>query len=285
MRKILIPLALLAGGVGGFIRANEWHWAWDKTDGLMIPYHFLSILLLGFSFVFLLLVVAIVRSAPAQPEVTRSEATDFRPAQWLGWAEGLAILALLAGAVLDAHGFIVAQTPNTQIKGLSTLIFAVLSILACICMIVIVQAAGRGALGRAYGIYMLVPVFWACFWLIRNIGTYAINPVPLSFFYDMMCTIFALLSLYASAGFFFGQARIRRAIAYSMMGIYFALVTLLGPGLHWLQWGTLPLEGFQVGDLFRFGFVLLHLTVILHMAGVGIPKSSSLIRRNRTAEM
>jgi len=264
MRKILIPLSLVAGIAAGVIRAYEWRWAWeDGAQGLMKPDYWLSLLLLGFSLVFFILVMVIARGVPRKHDPDWN-ASGLRPlAPWTAWTGAAAVLAMLAGAGLDVREFINAQTPGEPLSSVSLPIFALLSVLAGVCILIVIWAAARGALSRNYGIYMLAPVFWACFWLVRNIGKYAVDPEPLRFFYDMMGTIFVLLTLYAAAGFFYGQARRRRTLVYCSMGIFFTMITLLGLGLYALLWGGLPADDlFSAADLCRYGFALLYLPVI-----------------------
>ena len=264
MRTKLFPITLLAGVAAGLIRACEWRWAWEDAErGLMKLNYWLSLLLLGVTLVFFLSVLLVARGAPKRHD-SDWDVSDLKlPAPLLGWAGMAGVLALLVSAALDIRKFITVRLPGEPLSELSSLIFAVLSVFAGITVLIVIRAASRRTLKRSYGIYMLVPVFWACFWLVRDIGRYAIDPIQLRFFYDMMGAIFALLSLYAAAGFFYSQARTRRTLVYCSMGIFFSLITLLGAGLYCLLWGGLPADSqFHAADLCRFGFVLLYLPAI-----------------------
>jgi hypothetical protein len=260
---------LLLGAVGGLLRAFELHLAWDKDLGLMVPYHPLSLLLLAFSLFTAVLVFCLLRAA-RRPAGVRVAPPKHLPLYLV--IELAAALCLFASAALDIAWqwenlqiLFGPRGPNTPLTGLSSLIFAVLTVFAGFCVLLIMRAGARGVLSRNYGFYMLMPVFWACFWLILDFSRHAINPVPLSYLYDMLTTVFALLSLYATAGFFFNLPRMRQTLIYAVLGAYFALTTVLGVSLYRLFWGLWPMDSMNWGNLARFAFAALHLLATVYI--------------------
>ena len=261
MRKRLIPFVMAAGCAAGLLRAFEWRWAWDTEKWLMTPWHTLSITLLVFSLAVAVLTWLTLRDEPKKTFAPSAE--DFARFKSLFLVDAVAVLALLVSAWLDSSVYFFPQSTGDQAAGVSQLIFAILSVLAAVCVLVVSQASARGILSRAYAIYSLVPVFWGCFWLLRNISSYAINPVPLSFLYEMLAIVFTLLAMYSSAGFFFYRANRRRTQLYGRLGIFFCLVTLLGAGFYWLFWNGLPMDTLAWSDVARFVFALFHLSALL----------------------
>ncbi|MCL2747099.1 MAG: hypothetical protein FWE59_00395 [Oscillospiraceae bacterium] len=265
MRKFLIPITLLIGAAVGLIRAFEWREAWDTELWLMMPWHWLSILLLLCCFAVAVALFLAMRKSPSVAATPTQE--DFEGIRALLWADIAAGLVLLVSAALEIRSFIRAQYGMEQVQELFGLIFAILSVFTAICVIVTASAAARGALNRTHSIYMLTPVFWACFWLLRNIGEYAVNPEPLSFLFEMLGVVFTLLALYTAAGFFFYRANVRRTMLYGALGIFFLLVTLLGDGLYYLFWNDFPMGDPTFANLARALFALFHLMAIVHAYG------------------
>ena len=258
MHKRLIPLTLLAGVTAGLLRAFEWRLAWDSSLWLMKHYHISSLLLIAFSVTVVSLLFLLLRSTPDS-----AFSPDFLWSKKLVWIEMPAVLLLWASAILDIGKFIGAQKPDMPISEISTLIFALLSVFTGISVIILSKTSAAGPPPREYGIYMLAPVFWACFWLLKNISSYAVNPEPLSFLYDMLGSIFTLLALYSSASFFYFRTRGRRTVFYCAMSVFFSLIVLLGTGLHLALWGTLPMSGTGWSDVCRSLFSILHLVTLM----------------------
>ena len=271
MRKLLIPFTLLVGAAAGLARAFEFRLAWDTTLWLMTPWHYMSLLLLGCALVTAVVLFMILRGVPNKAAEPSKDA--FTQIRSLLWADIAAALALLAGALFDMRTFLELQTGTGPVQELSLLIFAIFSAFTAISVIAVSLAAALGTLRRHYAIYMLTPVFWACFWLLRNISSYAVNPVPLSFLYNMMSIIFTLLTLYTAAGIFFYRANVRRTLLYGALGVFFSMISLLGIGLYWLLWRELPMGNVNWSDILRFVFALFHLLAILHAFGARKSKS------------
>ena len=279
MRKLLIFFTLLAGIIGGILRAYEWRLAWNKDLDLMTPNHYLSLCLLGFSLLFAAALLFIMLGSPSRRK--RELGPSPRLARALWWLDAPALLALFVSAGLDIREYLL-RPAGSATPGLSSLIFVGFSVFTGICVLVIMVASARNVPTRDYGVYMLTPVFWACFWLVQSIGKYAINPVSLSYLYNLLGTIFAVMALYAAAGFFFSQTRIRRSLIYCSLGVYFSIVTLLGVGVYrlleiingvqagfgwagWVYWSEWPVSGFRANDFCRFLFVVFHLLALMRM--------------------
>ena len=265
MRKLLIPIVLVAGIVAGFVRAFEWKWAWDTQLWLMTSWHPASLALLAFCLVVVAIIWLALRGENKKTFAPSDE--DFSRVRALVWVDVPAALALLAGAWLDISSYLDMQSSSKPNSGVSMLIFAILSAFAAVCVIVVSTASARGALRRSLAIYRLTPVIWGCFWLLRNISGYAINPVPLSFLYDMLAIAFTLLALYSSAGFFFFRANTRNILLYGAFGVFFSSVALLGSGFYWLLWNGLPMDNLAWSDVARFTFALLHLLALVYAHG------------------
>lgn len=265
---MFIILTLVIGVVAAVMRTFELHLAWDTEKSLMRPYHPSSLSLLIFSIAFTLLALLISRSAPA---LTGKRVAAPRHVPLYMAVDFLAAMALILSGVLDIVNkmddikLLFDPIPGLTGSGLSTLVFALLSLFAGISVLLIMRAASKGVLGRAYGFYMTVPIFWAALWLILDFSKHAVNPVPLSFLYEMLGIIFTLLSLYSSAGFFFNLPRMRHTIVYSILGAYFSIITVFGLVFYRFIWGVWPVDNINWSDFARFVFSILHLLATVYI--------------------
>ncbi len=265
---MLILMTVIIGIMAGLMRTFELRLAWEPALGLMKSYHPSSISLLVFSVAFTVLALIVSRSAP--PFKGKRVAAPRQIPIYLT-VDTLAALALIFSGVMDIYSNredVQALITGEGVPAMGTasmLIFAVLSLFAGISVILIARAASKGVLGRAYGFYMTVPVFWACYWLILDFSKHAVNPVPLSYLYEMLGIIFTLLSLYAAAGFFFNLPRMRQTLVYSILGGFFSLITVLGLVMYRVLWGIWPVDNINWSDFARFVFSMLHLMCTVYI--------------------
>lgn len=272
---VYILLTLLAGVAAGALRALEYHLAWDRELGLMARWHPASLGLIALCAAFFCAAL-LLSPRRASPSGQRMAQPKHMPVYLA--ADIVAALALFAAAAYDLRRY----WEESGAKSVSLIVFALLTLFTALSVLLIMRAAKRGALGRAYGFYMTVPVFWACYWLVLEFSQNAANPVILSYAYEMLGIIFIVLSLYSMAGFFFNLPRLSKAIFYSMMGALFSMVTVLGPVLARLFWGEWPTESHDWAQYLRFLFAVIHLLASVYiLRGQKIEIYTPGRRRNR----
>ena len=105
-----------------------------------------------------------------------------------------------------------------------------------------------------YYFTLLIPDFSGCVWLIAAYQVRAGDPVQLDYIYELFAIIAVLLGLYFNAGFSFERGKPFRAVLFSLLGVYFSLVTLADG--H--DPATTLLYGFAVVYLLSSTAVLLH---------------------------
>ena len=109
---------------------------------------------------------------------------------------------------------------------ISRLLLAAMTIWAAASMLFTVQSSYRGGQREEYGLILLVPIFFACFWLILSYRDRAADPVILDYIYELFAIICFVLALYFVAGFAFGKPKVHRTAFVSTLGVYFSIVTL-----------------------------------------------------------
>ena len=134
------------------------------------------------------------------------------------------------------------------------ILVAVLAAVSFFCVMQTAQNNLRGLNKGRYNFILLMPAYTCCVWLIAAYQVRAGDPVQLDYIYELFAIIAVLLGLYFNAGFSFERGKPFRAVLFSLLGVYFSLVTLADG--H--DPATTLLYGFAVVYLLSSTAVLLH---------------------------
>ena len=134
------------------------------------------------------------------------------------------------------------------------LILAALCVASFACVVATTRNNFRGEGKGKYNFTLLMPAYTGCVWLIAAYQVRAGDPVQLDYIYELFAIIAVLLGLYFNAGFSFERGKPFRAVLFSLLGVYFSLVTLADG--H--DPATTLLYGFAVVYLLSSTAVLLH---------------------------
>ncbi len=103
----------------------------------------------------------------------------------------------------------------------------------------------------------------ACMWLVVAYQARAADPVILDYVYELFAIIASLLGLYFTAGFSFERPKVRRASFFSLLGVYFSIVTLA--------------DSHDLASMLLYGFAILYLiltsalTLLCNVSPLGTP--------------
>ena len=252
----LLGISVVLGLLAAVLRMRSIATAYDTQTGLFASGNGYTIALIAVCVLFVF--AAFVLSL--QPVADRSG----HPGA-LGphiWALGLpAVLALAASVYfdLDSSGLLTsgATVRYTQV------VLCLFSLFAAYCAVRVLQALRTAALTMRHSFFMVMPIFWASYWLLLDFSVHSANPVILIYFFDLIAIICGVLSLYLSAGFFFGIVKNRKLLFISLSGIFFALLVLGGRALCALTLGSYPVEAADWGHILRVLFILLYQGVLL----------------------
>jgi len=100
---------------------------------------------------------------------------------------------------------------------------------------------------------LLVPGYTFCLWLVSAYQQYAAEPVIRVYVYELLAIICALLALYFAAAFSFAKANVRWCCLFSLLSVYFCIVSLADPHDR----GSLLLLLFSILYQFAAAMVLL----------------------------
>lgn len=219
LKVCLLPLLAVIGGIGGFfLRRWELSTAFE-ISGLAIPWTAASVMLIALS-ILLALAVAILCRKPKNELKTYGDAF-FAPGNWFYLAAlALASACLLVGALV---GFKSAMT--SWPRSILHLALWALCIAAFFCVLNIALSNFR-SVSRKYNVTLLIPAYALCLWLVSAYQQHAADPVVLDYVYELFAIICTLLGLYFAAAFSFAKAKVWRCAFFSLMGIYFSIVTL-----------------------------------------------------------
>ena len=207
---LMALFALLAGGIGGFLRRQELATVFDPISGLAQQGAGITALLALFSVFVLLLLFALSFSVP------KHFASSFK--EVFGNVFAAILLTLLAGAFLVVTGLdvlVLHYHGNLDPFSLVRLGAALLAGAALMCMAIF----GTG--GRNVALFSVFPVFWLCAWLVIGHIDRATDPVLLGYVYALFAKASLLLALYYIAGYAFSQGNPARLLFSSALGLYF----------------------------------------------------------------
>ena len=250
MRKeILLPIAAAAGGVGGFaLRRWELATAFEADTGLPIAGAPATMALIALSAV--VAVVLLVLSLGKYP--------DFEGCDMAFRAGGNTLYALAgvlsAFLLLAAGGVSVLEFVRGDNQVYTRLIVAGMAVLSGFCVLATVQNHFREQGKGKYSIYLLIPAFTFCVWLIAAYQVRAGDPVQLDYVYELFAIIAGLLALYFIAGFSFEKGKPVPTVFFSLLAVYFSITTLADE--H--DWSTVLLYGFTILYLLTNSAVLLY---------------------------
>lgn len=170
----------------------------------------------------------------------------------------LAAFLLLASAVLNymgipaayAEAVAAARAGNAQGTPLfNVLPRAILGALAAVSFFCVLSTGRNNYRGEGKGKFsfpLLAPAYMGCIWLIAAYQVRAGDPVRQDYIYELFAIISSLLGLYFMAGFSFERAKVFRSSLFSLLGVYFSLVTLA--------------DGHEFYVVLLYGFCILSLT-------------------------
>lgn len=170
----------------------------------------------------------------------------------------LAAFLLLASAVLNymgipaayAEAVAAARAGNAQGTPLfNVLPRAILGALAAVSFFCVLSTGRNNYRGEGKGKFsfpLLAPAYMGCIWLISAYQVRAGDPVRQDYIYELFAIIASLLGLYFTAGFSFERAKVFRSSLFSLLGVYFSLVTLA--------------DGHELYVVLLYGFCILSLT-------------------------
>ena len=212
----MVPLAIIAGAFGFYLRRMELYTVFEPHTGLAVSGAPVSLALMALSGGVILLLFGLSFLAPTR-EGGQFE-TAFRGGIVLRVLLAGISLAIIAAAGMDAFGLL----PGDAMPVLE-LVWAGAGVLSGICLLLM---ALLGMSGKPVASLSVIPVFWLCLWHIVSHIENAANPTLLAHAYRFFALAFLLLGLYYIAGFAFGQTRVRRFLFTASAAGYFVGVTM-----------------------------------------------------------
>ena len=252
MRKeIILPVvAVVCGGAGFALRRWELATAFEAGTGLPIPGAAATLALAGFSLLTAAVLALLCRGKyPAF--------SGYGPAFRAKGNTLYAMAGILAAFLLLGGGALMLTGPVLGGELVYTrLITGALAVAAGLCAAVTVRDNYRGTQVPKYSFRLLMPAYAFCVWLIAAYQVRAGDPVRLDYVYELFAIITGLLGLYGAASFSFARGRLFPTCLFSLLGVYFSLVTLA--------------DGHRLSELLLYAFTILYLltntVTLLHNA-------------------
>lgn len=257
MRKeILVPaVAVVGGGVGFVLRRWGLNVGFEADTGLPIPGAPSNLALIALSVA--MAVVLVLLCQGKKPAFSGYQQAFQAKGNTLYTAAGTlsAFLLLLGGAWMASQTLLGGELVFTR------LLTGVLALVAGLCVAATVRDNYRGAGTGKYSFRLLMPAYAFCVWLIAAYQVRAGDPVRLDYVYELFAIIAGLLGLYGAASFSFERGHTTLTCLFSLLGVYFSLVTLA--------------DSHQPADLLLYAFTIVYLltntATLLHNAARPLP--------------
>ena len=254
----IILLIFASGAAGAALRTIELLFAFEKDTGLAVPFHPASLALQAFTVIVLLAAAFFAsRLAVFKPQDYHRAFMFRSPA--MGAAASVSSLLLIAGSFFSIQPLLLAARPPEIALNL---VRAALAVFTAVSIIMLSRSLSRPEATSAYMIYELVPVFWACFWLITTFMARASNPVVLDYAYELFAIITLLMFLYYAAGFTFSGASPKKTVFFALAAIYFSMTQTFGT-LAGLLLNKNSFELSAAGDLSAHLFAVIYASVMV----------------------
>ena len=239
MRKeIVLPCVAAGAGAAGFLlRRWELATAFEPDTGLVTPGMPATYALLALSAALAIVLIILCRgkhnSLPggydqafdakgSTPYITAAVASAF-----LLLGASLLLFAGLPGDYREAVATVLSgQSGSPMFTVMPRALLALLALISFFCLLSTAKNNYRGECRGRYSFTILIPAYTCCLWLIAAYQQRAADPVILDYFYELIAIIASLLGLYFTAGFSFERAKVFRASFFSLLGVYFSIVTL-----------------------------------------------------------
>ena len=260
MRKeIVLPSLAVGGGIVGLLlRRWELATAFEADTGLVTPNMPSTWALIIWSAVLAVVFILLCRGKHRPFAGGYDAAFAAKGNTVYVTAMVLGGFLLLASAVLNYMGIPAAyaeavaavRAGNAQGTPLfNVLPRAILGALAAVSFFCVLSTGRNNYRGEGKGKFsfsLLAPAYMGCIWLIAAYQVRAGDPVRQDYIYELFAIISSLLGLYFMAGFSFERAKVFRSSLFSLLGVYFSLVTLA--------------DGHELYVVLLYGFCILSLT-------------------------
>lgn len=260
MRKeIVLPSLAVGGGIVGLLlRRWELATAFEADTGLVTPNMPSTWALIIWSAVLAVVFILLCRGKHRPFAGGYDAAFAAKGNTVYVTAMVLGGFLLLASAVLNYMGIPAAyaeavaavRAGNAQGTPLfAVLPRAILGALAAVSFFCVLSTGRNNYRGEGKGKFsfsLLAPAYMGCIWLIAAYQVRAGDPVRQDYIYELFAIISSLLGLYFMAGFSFERAKVFRSSLFSLLGVYFSLVTLA--------------DGHELYVVLLYGFCILSLT-------------------------
>ncbi len=222
LNVVLLPILTILGGAAGYLlRQWELNTAFDAA-GLATLTNPASLLLIVLSVVMAVIIYLLSRRANSEAEYG---AAFFTSGNWVY----LLVMALAAACILAGGVF---GLRNDMLSGSGRNFLWLLFRLMClVCFVCVPISAWNNFRGKQhkYSLTLVAPAYMACLWLVTTYQLRSANSVVLDYVYELLAIICVLVGLYYTAGFSFGKGKPQLCVLFSLLGVYFSIVTLADP--------------------------------------------------------
>lgn len=239
-KAIVLPAAALLGGAAGFfLRRWELTSAFESDTGLPIPGApaFWALALWSAAVVGVLLLL--LRGRHHEFSGGYDQAFDAKGntvsvtvtvlSAFLLLGAGVSMLMAFPGAYEEALGT-ASLAANPRLSALLSLVpKGVMALLAVGSFFAVLALGRNGYRGQGKGtrsLPLLLPGYLAAFWLITAYQSHAGDPIRQDYIYKMFAILSILLAMCFMAGYSFEKGRFSRTALFSLLAVYFGLVTL-----------------------------------------------------------
>lgn len=213
MKRILMPVLLIFSAAGVALRFMQLKTAYTP-DGLEIPGNIYVKLFYALTIAAAAAFILISRSFSHRhgrpPSAVLSIGGGFQPT-----------VRVVSALTVAVSGGLYAFLSDGGLGFLETVVLA-FSIFCCAAMVLFTAGQKRGRIHPEHEFFVLVPVFYSCFFLIILYKENAVDPTISDYAIELIGAIFIMLGLFYFAGFLYDKHRPRLCMALSMLAVFFS---------------------------------------------------------------
>ncbi|MEG0320656.1 MAG: hypothetical protein RR606_00535 [Oscillospiraceae bacterium] len=228
MRKeFLLPGGAVALGIGGFfLRHWELRTAFEPDTGLPVFGMPATWCLIALSVLAVLAAVLMARNYRKTEFPDGYDSAFYAPHLLYFVGMLLAAAAFLGAGLLGIWQYAAHVRPDVI-----HLVLSLLCVMVAASFLILGRNNYKGERQGQYSLYLLIPGFTFCLWLLVTYLQRAADPAVLDYVYGLFAVICVVLSGYFTAGFAYGHCKPFSAVLFSLLGIYFGIVALAGADL------------------------------------------------------
>ena len=220
--RVLFVLAAGAGLIGGVLRALELYYDFERDTGLLsyTPAYTYSLMILS-AVVMICSLLIVLFTKKSDDEYTME--TVHRP----GTGSNILFVCTVTLHIITSAVMILTSLAYPMVP-ISDFFGGCLLLLSGFAIVVTVVSLNRQKITSSNSLFLLIPVFWSCFYLILLFKDVVANANLESYIYLLLSVIFGILTYFCFASYLVSRGSLKKLAFVIACSIYFNALCFIG---------------------------------------------------------